>query len=76
VSYQNTGTYFYDEDEGVNNFSHNLVKKLREEYSRDLTFRIISVDQFVVEAMIYGKLHTIELEVGNEAWLVSLPEED
>jgi len=76
LSYQNTGTYFYKDGEGFNNFSHHLIVKLREEYSGDATFRIVSVKQFIVEAIIYGKLHTIELEVGNDAWNVSFPEED
>ena len=78
-SYCNASEFFYEDIEEVKNFSTNLIAQLTENFYDD-TFDIVSSTDRSVEAVVFGKLHKIELEGdekhNNFSWIVSIEDAD
>jgi hypothetical protein len=74
-SYCNTSTFFYEDIAEVKSFSANLIAQLTENFYDD-TFDVVSSTERSVEAVVFGKLHKIELESDekeeNFSWIVSI----
>jgi hypothetical protein len=74
-SYCNTSTFFYEDMKEVKNFSANLIAQLTENFYDD-TFDVVSSTERSVEAVVFGKLHKIDLESDekeeNFSWIVSI----
>jgi len=72
--YFNMGIFDYSIDQELNNFEQNMIESLKYHYVEDRTFKIIHSKKFIVQAIIYDKLHIIGLNEDKNViyWKVSI----
>jgi len=76
-SCNNTGVYYYKNESDIEHFSYYLCYYLQAELYEK--FKLVSSSKTMVEAIIYGRFHTIELieeEPKNYSWIVTMGSDD